>query len=507
MTRTGIALAVLIAGVGATAQDPPPAEAECRMLNDTGRAREAAACYEKLLAALPDSAAEDVGARLRATLALARNRQWSGDPAGAVHAYERYLKADPANREATIEFIQVLRYQGDYDRAESLCDRLLRKNPDDAAVLALRAEVLYWAGKRGRKARRDAARAISIDPSLASGRVAYAAALEALGMNHQAWAELHIDHFTSDMARFLETRVSGQIRVRSAVPFSEYNDSDGIHNAVYESQIQIPIRGDHAFHASIGQYFASAPDGSIFREGRGRTSARAASLGADLLVGPGVRLSLTGGGWLREGDSIRPTYNAELLGSPWDGWTLRLATSRLYLPVTPRAMDRGILSDGVSIGAERKLDSRTVLGGAFERQWWSDGNRSYKGEAHFSRTVVYKKKFNWDLGSLTAHQAFARDLTAVSGFFTPDHYSRYDAFTDAHGEVGSSATWEIRGEGGTQKITTASDFRPDWAATARVSARIGAALWLYGSYERKNYSLLSRTGWYQGFTVGFAVHP
>lgn len=97
-------------------------------------------------------------------------------------------------------------------------------------------------------------------------------------------------------------------------------------------------------------------------------------------------------------------------------------------------------------------------------------------------------------------------MLALSGFFTPDRYSRYNGFLNAHGEL-KKVTWEIRGEDGTQQITSASVFEPNWSVTARVSARLSRSLWLYGSYERKNYSLLSRDGWYQGFYVSLTVQP
>jgi hypothetical protein len=500
MTATGISLFLLAAAVFAQT------ESACQALNDARLAREAAVCFEKLLASHRQVGEVDATI-VRATLALARNRNWSGDAAGSVHAYEQYLRLVPTDYEATVELIQLLRYRGNYDRAETLCDRLLLKDPSNATVLALRSEILYWAGKRANEARRDAAKAIAIDPESSAARVAHVAALEALGMNHQAWQELHSDHFTSDMAKLLETRLSGEIRVRSSVPFSEYNDSDGIHNSSYESQIEIPIHGDHAFRASVGERFASAPEASIFREHRTSMSARMAAIGTDLRVRPGVVLSMTAGGWMNRGDSLRPTYNAELHGSPWDRWTFGLAARRQFLSVTPRAMERNIFSDSLSVAAERKIHSRTTFVAAFDRQWWSDQNHSYKGEARFERNLFYYKRFNWDAGALTAHQAYSRDLTAVSGFFTPDHYARYDGFTAAHGEMGRNVLWEVRGEGGSQKITTSADFRPDWAVVARMTVHVGPALWLHGAYERKNYSLLARNGWYQGFTVGLAVHP
>ena len=55
-----------------------------------------------------------------------------------MHAYETYLRAKPSDREVTIEYIRLLRYAGNYRRAEQLCDRLLLADPQDAVVLSAR---------------------------------------------------------------------------------------------------------------------------------------------------------------------------------------------------------------------------------------------------------------------------------------------------------------------------------------------------------------------------------
>jgi len=203
---------------------------------------------------------------------------------------------------------------------------------------------------------------------------------------------------------------------------------------------------------------------------------------------------------------VRPTYEAALTGAPRDHWNIAVGAGRKFLTVTPRAVDRGISSQDFFARVAYWFDARTSAVLRFDQRLWSDANRSVQGEGALTYTLVYGKSFNLDTGALTHHQAFRRDMLAVSGFFTPDHYSRYNGFLNAHGEV-KKLTWEMRGEGGTQQITSASAFEPNWAVTARASARLGRSLWLYGSYERKNYSLLSRGGWYQGFYVSLMVQP
>jgi len=62
----------------------------------------------------------------------------------------------------------------------------------------------------------------------------------------------------------------------------------------------------------------------------------------------------------------------------------------------------------------------------------------------------------------------------------------------------------VRGSGGAQHVARPADYRPDWDFTSSVSFRLGRSLQLSANYQRRNYSLVSKDGWYQGlhFTLG-----
>jgi Flp pilus assembly protein TadD len=507
----GIAVWCCVAGAVAGAQETSAdRERPCQVFNNAGQASDAARCYAELRAA----GGADKALLRRAALGEARNQMWSGHRRRSARAYEEYLQADAldsSNRAVTIEYIRLLRYQGNYRRAEQLCDELLRTDPADAEVLALRAEVLFWAGNRSFEARRNADQALALFPNLEAAMVSRVATLEALGLNHAASAQTDaLRAFAAaepnSMAAFVEDRLDQQTRIRSENAFTVYNDSDGIHDTGYQSLLAIPIRQDHALNLSVAEFVSSAPSGSIFTDGRNRASVREFSLGGTGLVAPGLHLSLAAGGSMRDHGSLRPTYDAELTGAPGDRWTIVAGADRKFLAVTPRTIDRGIYSQDFFAGTTYWFNSHTSLAVKFYQRLWSDDNRSVQGEGAFTRNLVYGKAFNLDTGLLTHQQAFRHDMLAISGFFTPDHYSRYDGFLNLHGEA-KKLSWEIRGEGGTQQITSEADFQPNWAVTARVSARLAGSLWLYGSYERKNYSLLSRDGWYQGFYASLTVLP
>src|SRR6185295_2586578 len=104
-------------------------------------------------------------------LRLGRNYAWAGDTKRAIDEYNSYLRAAPRDRQATIELIRLRRYRGDYSQAEDLCNRLLSASPNDVEVLALKAEVLHWAGDRRLLARRTAERAIALAPAYPDAQV------------------------------------------------------------------------------------------------------------------------------------------------------------------------------------------------------------------------------------------------------------------------------------------------------------------------------------------------
>jgi tetratricopeptide (TPR) repeat protein len=235
----------------------------CDVLNGVQRPAEAAACFD----ALVKTASGDRARIQPALLGRARNQMWSGNRTAAARSYEEYLSFNPTDTSAALEYIEVLQAQGNYAKAEKLCDQILERDPHNARVLARRAEVLFWAGNRGWEGRRDAEQAMSLAPDLAMARVAHIATLEALGMNHAASEEvrnLQDTPASNDLARYLEGRLNEMNRVHSELPMSVYNDSDGIHNTMYQTAVTIPIRGDYSIGLNAAQFYSSAPAGGIF---------------------------------------------------------------------------------------------------------------------------------------------------------------------------------------------------------------------------------------------------
>lgn len=70
------------------------------------------------------------------------------------------------------------------------------------------------------------------------------------------------------------------------------------------------------------------------------------------------------------------------------------------------------------------------------------------------------------------------------------------------------ALWgKLRGAAGAQQLARGDDYRFSWEISPSVSLRLAGPLDLFAGYQRRNYSLLSRHGWYQGFFITLGVRP
>ena len=474
-------------------------------------------------------APEDRSLQLR----LGRNYTWAGDSKRAIAEYNLYLRAKPEDRQATIELIRLRRYRGDYSQAEKLCNRLLATNPNDAEVLALKAEVLHWAGQRRFLARETADRAAAAAPAYPDAKISQVYAALDLGENRRASDEfaalqgqvdrqggLPVEATYRDAYNLLE----GILAHPSALSFtpgaSVYNDSDGIHDSMWGWRLERRVAADHKLILDMAQYASSAPKDSLFID-RGESGHLSNFLaGGQARIGPAVYLTVLGGGsfwtsegWTSEGrtsegrssdSALRPIYSAQITAAPMDRWTFDLSTGREFLSVTPRAIDRSIASNNVAAAIQYAFDSRTFVSVRADRRYWSDANQSILGEITLRRVLHYSKSASVEAGLLSHWEHFDRDMEAESGFFTPERYGRNDATLGLHGEW-RNLQYDVRGSGGAQQVAPAAGYQPDWDFTSIISARLGRSLRLSADYERRNYSLVSRNGWYQGLHVSLGI--
>ena len=477
-----------------------------------------AAEYRKAIAVLQQMrtlSPKDRGLELR----LGRNYTWAGDSKRAIQEYSAYLRAAPQDRDATIELIRLLRYRGDYSQAEDLCDQLLSSNPDDAQVLALKAEVLHWAGDRRFLARRTADRAAVLAPTYPDAKVSQVYASLDQGENRRASHEFAAlkDQIDSqggvteestyrDAYKLLEDTLDKPVRISMQPGFSAYNDSDGIHDSFLGWSLEKTIAADHKLVMDVAQYGSSAPKGSVFNEAPEETTyLDTFRAGGRFRVGPAAYLTLLGGGSFRRFDSgMRPIFNARFTASPVDRWTFDFSTGREFLAVTPRAILQSISSYSAAGRAQYAFNSRTFLSARAEGRAWSDDNQSIIGEATFRRVLRYNERFSIDAGLLTHWEHFDHDTESEAGFFTPDRYQRNDAYVGLHGDL-RGFRYEARGFGGAQQVSRVAAYRSDWDVTSIVSIPLGRSLRLSANYERRNYSLVTTNGWYQGFQFSIGI--
>ena len=456
----------------------------------------------------------------RVTLRLARNYAWAGDTGHAIAEYKSYLRTAPRDRQAAIELIRLRRYRGDYAQAEELCNQLLSTNPDDAEVLALKAEVLHWAGNRRLLARQTAGRALTLAPSSLDAQVSQVYASLDLGENQRASNEFavlagQIDRqggippvsTYGDAYRLLEGKFAKTSGFSIAPRFSSYNDSDGIHDSSWAWSLERSLAADHKIIIDVAQFASSAPQGSVFTDGREHAYLSNVRGGGQIRLAPAVHLTLLGGGSYRRTDrAVRPVFNAQITASPIDRWTFDLSTAREFLAVTPRAIDRGIASTSVAGAIQFAADSRTFLSIRGDRRYWSDANQSFSTEATLRKVVRYNRRFSVDAGLLSHWEQFDHDTQLEAGFFTPDRYLQHNGFMGVRGEL-RRFRYEVRGSGGAQQVARLAKYRPNWDITSNVSIGLGRALRLSAGYQRRNYSLVARDGWYQGLQFSLGIQP
>jgi tetratricopeptide (TPR) repeat protein len=471
----------------------------------------AAAMVERMVAV--------AGKRPEWELRLARLHAWEGKTGEAVRGFSAYLAVRPEDRGATLDLIRIREYRGNYGPAEALCNGWLRTHPNDAEVLALKAEVLHWAGNRRKLARRTAEQAVRLAPELPNARIAQIYALQDQGQMHQAtqaFARLREQIEASggipkgaayaDAYHLIETTL-GQQPKESVTPVTWlYDDSDAIHDMLAGVHLSLPAGDDWAFLADVNHYRSSAPAGSAFVLGRPVAERNEAAAGATWQASPEIRAQFSGGSsWRASGIGLQPTYDFHLIVEPADRWKVEFSSAREFLNVTPRAIDLDMASYKLDGRITCAPDPLTSLSAHVEQRYWSDRNRSIFADGLFRRTIWRHQRLKLDGLGETWWETFAFDSHMGSGFFTPVGYQRHDAGLGLRGEAGPKLVFDIRSVSGAQRISQGADYRLTWQATASAGVRLTRGLRLFANYERRNYTLRSQNGWYQGMYASLEI--
>jgi predicted Zn-dependent protease len=507
-----------LAALGALPEplDAQAAEFRCQVLSASAKAVAAAACYTSLLADHPPDHARWANARL----ALARNLAWSGRLKAAIENYRIYHAGVPDDRPAAIEWIRLLLQTGSYGKAERVCDYLLLNEPRDAAVLALKAEVLHWSRHRSHAELQLAETALSLDPALPDARVGQVYALGDLGSRRaarqsfgslqaavEAAGGVSAEATYAGAYRYLERQFEDAPRLTATTVYSDYQDSDAIRDRMASLRLAAPA-GDHLWRLDLDRFTSSAPATSIFSDGAGTAVATRAMAALDLHLAAAISLRLAAGGYAQSGHSgIRPAFRLAWSAEPVDRWAFDVSVARDLVPLTPKTIVQGIANYAARATATHHFDSRNSAWVGLERRIWSDSNRSLAADAVFQRVLRYTRALAMDGGIETHFEAFRHDMFSRSGYFSPDYYERYEGFLSAHGELGRRAQYEVRAQGGEQRLAQGADLRSSWAVSSSLRLRLHRSLGLVSAWQWRNYSLLYQTGWYRQLSVQLEVHP
>jgi tetratricopeptide (TPR) repeat protein len=488
-------------------------ELECRLLSWNSDARGAAACYMKLLRLAAPGSAQQQTARL----GLARNLSWSGQTGRAIREYRQYNRTSQDSA-ASLEFARLLRYRGDYEEAERAVSALLEAEPDNAMALALKSEILHFQGHRPHEAAALARRAIALRPDLREAHVAGVYALKDLGRQREAadmFAGLRsrteasgVDAqqpYAAGYEHLLE-RVPAWGKMQAQLPYSVYNDTDGIRATSSGARLVFPVR-DHGVWLSGERYGASAPSASVFSVDAAEHRVAVVSAGAALRVGSNAWLESSAGLASFSSDSRQGVFSAGFTGSPVDRWAFRFHARRDILAVSPKSIRTGLAFAGLQAGAEYHSDSKTKIGFAAERRFWNNGNKSVAGNAQMQRVLRRSKRFSVEAGPRLRIETFARNTTFASGAYTPDWYDCYQAFVGVHGELAGRVTYDVRPAIGAQRLASWADFRQTAEIASALSLKITRSLVFSANYQRRSYSVISGTGSYQGVYLQAGLQP
>ena len=201
---------------------------------------------------------------------------------------------------------------------------------------------------------------------------------------------------------------------------------------------------------------------------------------------------------------MRPIFNAHFKASPMDRWTFDFSTSREFLAVTPRAILQSISSyswrarpnSPSTPGHFCRLARRAATGAMT--------TRASSREATLRKILRYNNRFSVDAGLLDS--LGARSTTTPN----PKPASSRPIATS-----GTMLTWACMATCAAFAMRSVDSVAPSRYPARPLIGPIGTSLRLFRSrsaggfelsanYQRRNYSLVTRDGWYQGFqfTIG-----
>jgi hypothetical protein len=362
-----------------------------------------------------------------------------------------------------------------------------------------------------------AERSIALSPDLREGYVAGVYALKDLGYRREA-ADMFADLQSRTQAagfdpqapyvggyKYLLERVPTWSKLQARLPYSFYNDTDGIRATSSGTRLAFPVR-NHMLWLNGQQYAASAPASSVFSFDATEQRVRTVSAGAMLHIGPNAWLEASTGVASYTSNAQQGVFSIGFSGSPVDRWTFRFDVTRNILAVSPKSIRTGLAFLSLQTSAEYHFSSRTNIAFAADRRFWNNDNKSVGGNVQLQHVLRYSKRFAIAAGPRLRVETFARNTTVASGYYTPDWYDCYQGFVGFHGELVNRLTYDVRPAIGVQRLASGSEFRRTHEIASALNLRITRALFLSANYQRRSYSVVSGHGSYQGVYLQAGLH-
>lgn len=433
----------------------------------------------------------------------ARVRMGGGDAPGALRLMRAQVAAHPEDRDARLDLVRYLTWNGDFVEAE----RVLLADPVAAQSLegqSLHAALLAWAG------RIDAARAANA-PVLAAAPDGYLHHYtEAVALRQSARPRLALPH-VADVERLapgsgdaLDLARSTRIRAGSvvALDYAHSDDSDDLVAA--RPTLRADIAHGEALHYTLelGRWDNRSPTPSPFAavdgddsiaQNRGLVGVRyASSLRTEWSAAVG-HSAIDGDGTLlwRAGVDHRAS----------DSWRFGLAADRDRLAISPRSLSLGLTRQGVVGLAHWTPDMRWTGDLMLRHDDYSDGNGSTEWMLAMRRAVVRQPAVMLDLGAMLQHISHDRDLG--NGYYAPDNYRRYGLTAHSYFGLGDEVGLSVQAGLGRQRDETFTSWRR--------ANDLGAQL-VFGIYTPWQFTVFAgyservqTTGAFEGYSWGMTL--
>ena len=455
------------------------------------------------LPALASAQTADVATGLPTLDDQARVRMGGGDAPGALKLMRAQVAAHPEDRDARLDLVRYLSWNGDFVEAE----RVLFADPAAAQSLegqSLHAALLAWAG------RIDAARAANAPVLAAEPDGFLGHYTEAVALRQTARPRLALPH-VAEVERLqpgskdaIDLARSTRIRAGSVVALDYYHSDDSDDLVSARPTLRADIAHGESVHYTVelGRWDNRSPADSAFVAVDGDDAIAQSRAMVGMRYASSLRTEWTAaiGSSSIDGDDTL-LWRAGVDHRASDSWRLGGYADRDRLAISPRSLSLGLTRQGAVGLAHWTPDMNWTGDLMLRRDDYSDGNDSTEWLLAMRRAVVRQPSVMLDLGAMLQHISHDRDLG--NGYYAPDNYRRYGL--TAHGYFGLSddVGLSVQGGLGRQRDETFTSWRRanDLSASLVFGIYTPWQFTVFAGYSER----VQTSGAYEGYNWGMSL--